>query len=817
MLALRTLLKTPGFTAIAALSIALGIGANTAIFSLIDAVMWRMLPVKDAASLWVVGDGMTFQQYQAVHATANVAEVAAYSPVRLNVSVDGSVEPTIDGQLVSGNYFPLLGVSPAIGRTIAAEDDRIPNGHPVATISYRYWKNRFGLAPSVLGSKILISGTPFTIIGVTPPEFFGVEVGMAPDVFVPVMMQPTVMPSVENLLENPIINKSWLTAIGRLKPGVSPAQAAATLDAAWRAGLPQGGKAAGFAPPKLMLTPASTGISSLRRQFSQPLFVLMAVVGLVLLIACANIANLMLARAAARRPVFAMRLALGAGRWRLIRQLLAEGIVLGVIGGAGGILLARWAMSLLVVYMSSGRSPIALDLNPNLIILGFTAAISIGTGILFGLTPALRATRIDPWVALKSAGGALNRGAGGLRPGKFLAVGQVALSLVLLVGAGLFVRSLQKMSGDSFGVPRDSVLIVRIEPKGSDQRNIPGTTARLDRTYRELLQRVEAIPGVRAAGLSQTTPTNPDTTIAGAVTLASGQVVRVPMVMLYPRYFAAMGLPMAAGREFTESDLAENAPAVCVVNETFARTVYPGENPLGKPCTTTRRPTARATEGAQNPVQAYRIVGVVKDSRYSNPRGEARPLIYSTFLQTGTGRGQMVLHVRVAGNAGLVAPRIRQEILRIDSRLPVFEVHTLKEEMGAALIQERLIAMLSSLFGGLALVLACVGLYGLLAFSVVLRTAEMGIRMGVGAQQGDVVWMILREALMTVGAGVAIGVPAAWAAARLVSSRVSGLDVVDPVPMTIAVLILLTMAGIAGYVPARRASRVDPMVALRNE
>jgi predicted permease len=821
--ALRTLSKAPGFTAIAALSIALGIGANTAIFSLIDAVMWRMLPVRDPAGLWVIGDGMTFQQFRLLRDDHRVADIAAYSSVRLNVNVDGSFEPTIDGQLVSGSYFSLLGVNPVIGRTIGIDDDRVPNGHPIAMISYRYWKHRFGLAPSALGTRISISGTPFAIVGVTPPEFFGVDVGTAPDIFVPVMMQPTAMPAFENLLDNPIIYRMWLTTIGRLKPGIHPLQATAALDTRWRQGLPQGIQPGSSGFPKLVLNPASTGITSLRRQFSQPLFVLMAVVGIVLLIACANIANLLLARAAARCSEFAMRLALGAGRWRLIRQLLAEGIVLGSLGGVCGILLARWAMRLLVAYLSSGRSPITLDLNPNLRVLGFTAAVSIGTGILFGLAPAMRATRIDPWLALKNVGGVLPRSHGGLRPGKLLAVAQVALSLLLMVGAGLFVRSLQKLNGESFGVSRDSVLIVRIEPKGSDQRNIPGTTARLDRIYRELLQRVEAIPGVRTAALGQATPTSPNPGAGGQITLPSGQSMRVPLVMLYPKYFATIGLPLIAGREFTPSDLVENSPPVCIVNEAFVRKMFPGENPLGKPCITTQRPTARDTAGPRypSPPEAYQIIGVVKDSRYSNPRGETQPIIYTTFLQTGTGRGQMVLHVRVAGDPGLVVSRIREEILRVDSTLPTFDVHTLTEEMGAALIQEHLIAMLSSLFGGLALLLASVGLYGLLAFAVVQRTAEMGIRMAVGARRMDVVFMIMREALLLVVLGVGIGVPMALAGARFASSQISGLlfgiNATDPLTIAIAVFLLIAVAALASYLPARRASRVDPMVALRND
>jgi predicted permease len=392
-----------------------------------------------------------------------------------------------------------------MGRTISAEDDRVPNGHPVAMIGYGYWKRRFGLSGAVVGQKISLSGTPFTIIGVTPPEFFGVEVGTVPDIFVPVMMQAAVDPAEENLLQDPIIYRTWLRSLARLKPGVPAPQATAELEALYRQEVPTDAKFDWLKKEKLRLEPASTGLSDLRRQFSQPLFILMAIIGLVLVIACANTANLLLARAAARQPEFAMRLALGAGRSRLIQQLLVESALLAVTGGLCGILLARWATRLLVVFISSGRTPIILDLNPDLRILTFTVAVSIATGVLFGLAPAMRATRVDLAPALKNVT-ALTLGRGRLRPGRVLAVVQVALSLPLLVGAGLFVRSLQNLKGDS-AAARDSVLIVRVEPKGSDQRGIPGSYQRLDRIYKDLLERVAAIPGVRSASLAQFTPT----------------------------------------------------------------------------------------------------------------------------------------------------------------------------------------------------------------------------------------------------------------------------------------------------------------------
>jgi predicted permease len=723
----------------------------------------------------------------------------------------------VEGQLVSGRYFSTLGVRAVAGRTIGVEDDRIPNAHPVAMLSYGYWKRRFSLDPSILDKTISLCGTPFTVIGVTPPEFFGVEVGVAPDIFVPVMMQPAVMPASENLLERPIIYAAWLRVLGRLRPNVPVQQAAAEMavlfdQIEWprdKSGF-RIDKFGNRIDERLVLTPASRGLTDLRRQFSQPLFILMAVVGVVLLIACANTANLLMARAAARRPEFAMRVALGAGRWRLMRQLLVESVLLAFLGGVCGLLLANWATQLLVKFISSGQTAVTLVLEPDLRILGFAAAVSLLTGILFGMAPAIRATRIDPAPALKSQGGRLT-GRGSLRPGRVLAVFQVALSLLLLIGAGLFVRSLQKLNSQDAGFPRESVLVVRVEPKGSDQRNIPGTSTRLDRIYKELIQRVESVPGVRSASMAHFTPTN-RIGFFSPFKFPTGEEIRVPSLMVYPNYFATLGIPIVAGRDFNGADLAENSPLVAVVNETFARRVFPGENVVGK---------HYVTRGRRGDSLTCEIIGVVKDSRYANLRGETPPVIYQPFLQTNTGRGQMVLHARVSGNPGGLLPRIREEVQRVDKDLPMFEVNTLAAEMDAALVRERLIATLSSFFGVLALLLAGVGLYGLLAFGVVQRTGEMGVRMALGARPWDVLWMVLREALSLVLIGVGLGVPAAHAAARLAANQISGLlfglNAGDPVTIAAATGVLAAVAGVAAYLPARRASRVDPMVALRNE
>jgi len=809
--ALRQLRKRPGFTAAVTLSLGLGIGANTAIFSLIDAVLWRMLPVADPQHLLLLthgtgssfSGGFTYQQYGAMRDKGpGHANLAAWSTTRLNVSVDGSLEPTLQGQLVSGNYFSVLGVAPRAGRAIGPEDDVANSGHPVAMIGYGYWKRRFGLAASAIGRDILISGTKFTIIGATPPGFFGAEVGASPDLFVPVAMQPAVMPDVENLLDAPILYSTWLQVIGRLAPGVTAPQAAGELDPLFTPLLPapKGGGAA--EPQTLAFAPAATGISALRRQFSQPLFILMGIVAMVLLIACANTANLLLARAASRSAEIGVRLALGAGRARLVRQLLVESLVLALLGGVCGILIALAATRWLVAYMSAGRSPIVLALDPDMRMLAFTAAISVLTGILFGLAPALRATRLDLAPALRRVTRSVH---GGLRAGKLLCVVQVALSLVLLIGAGLFVRSLQRILNQDGGVARDRVLIVRVEPKGSDQRNIPGTTARLDRIYRDLQARVNGIPGVVSSSLAQFTPT----TLRGnnvPFGLPSGEEKRALVPMVYPRYFGTMGIDLLAGRDFNDGDLAPGSPLVAIVNETFARQSFNG-NAVGQ------RLRQRA--------DAIEIVGVVRDSRYTNLRGDTPPVVYQTFLQTRTGRGQMALYVRIAAEPGAVLPHVRAAVQEIDRDLPLFEVRTLAAEMDAVLMQERLIATLSTVFSALALLLASVGLYGLLAFSVVERTGEMGIRMALGATRVDVIWSVMREGLLLVAAGVAVGVPAAFAAGRIASSQIAGLlfgvRATDPATIALAAVLLAAVAAAAAFIPARRASRVDPLVALRNE
>jgi predicted permease len=811
--ALRMLRKSPVFSAVAILSLALGIGANTAIFSLIDAVLLKMLPVADPQRLVALrmgGDSFTYPNYTMIRDTNTVfTGILGYSAARLNVRIDGQLEPAGTGQLVTGNYFFVLGVHAILGRTLEPDDDRTPGAHPVAVISYSFWQRRFNRDPGVLHRTIEIAGLPYTIIGVTPPEFFGIEVGRAPDITVPVMMQPQVMPGMTSWLVNERQTNNWLHLIGRLKPGVGAAQALASLQPAAdqmnqeiaRFMAMKFGNALRAQPQKLELRPGSKGLSELRRQFSQPLLVLMAVVGLVLLIACANVANLLLVRATARQREIAVRLALGAARFRLIRQLLTESLVLSTLGGLTGLLFARWSARLLLAFLPKGEVPVSLDLSPDARVLAFTLAVSVITGILFGLAPALRAARQDLNAALTQ------KQAIGLRQitGKLLVVSQVAFSLLLLVGAGLFLRTLANLRSQDAGFQPERILSVRLEPLGSDFKNF-----KLDLAYQDFLGRIRAIPGVIAASLGGYSPFSRDPWERGGsfeitppITVDGRPNAKVHWIQVYPDYFASLGIPILRGRDLAAQDQRTSQP-VAVVNETMARTLFPGRDPIG---------SRFLFAGDRQPIE---IVGIVRDARYGSLREAVAPMFYQAFAQARTGRGQMTLHVRTA-NAASVAPAVLREMQELCRDVPTFEMQTLASQIDASLLQERLIATLCGFFAGLALLLASIGLYGLMAYAVARRTNEIGIRMALGAQRKEVVWMVLREVLALVGIGLAAGLPIALAATRLISGSLFGLSSADPLTLVVATAVMLAVAALAGYLPARRAARVDPMNALRYE
>jgi predicted permease len=820
--ALRMLRRSPGFTVVAVITLALGIGANTAIFSLIDAVLLRLLPVKEPDRLVLLGyvggrdpgNDFLYDYYLRFRDhNQSLSGTLAYHPLRLTVRVDGQTEPAMSGQLITGNYYAVLGVDAELGRTIQPDDDRVPGGHPVCVISYDYWQRRFAGSPSVVGKTIDLGGSPFTIIGVTPRDFFGLEVGTVADISVPRTMQ-------KQAALNATGNQIQYRVMGRMKPGVRIEQAQADLSLIYQQILDE--FAAQYADiikkrgsqylleRRLVLEPGSQGLSVLRRQFSQPLFILMTVVGLVLLIACANLAGLLLARATARRKEIGIRLALGAGRARLVRQLLTESIMLAGLGGCLGLFIAYWGIKLLVPLLPQGEIPIHLNLSPDVRLLGFSMALTLLTGLLFGLAPAFHATRVDINTALKDE--AQRSGSRGrhLPLGKLFVIAQVAFSMLLLIGTGLFIRSLQNLRQVDTGFERENVLVLKLEPTGSNDRNAGD---RLAPRYDDLLERVKAIPGVLRASLVGYSPITRREWLEQGQSPAlmwpvsvkgSSEEMAINWMQVYPNSFATLGMPLLAGRDFTPQDT-KQSQRVAIINESMARRLFGSENPLG------RRfgpPYVAAWE--------MEIVGVVKDTKYRSLREQSGPIYYIPFYQAGM-QGQMTLVVRTAGDPTTAAAAVQREARALDDAMPVFAVETLATQIEASLSQERLVAMLSSTFGLLALSLACIGLYGILSYTVTRRTNEIGIRLALGAQPQDILRLVFRDALWLVLIGIAIGGPAAVAATRLISSQLFGVKVADPLTIALAGLILSAVAALASYLPARRAARVDPIVALRYE
>ncbi len=848
----RMLLKRPGFTCVAALTLALGIGANTAIFSLIDAVLLKSLPVNNPerlALLWRARGGNTGAQfpYRAYKQIRDQNEVLsgllAWHTLRLTVSVDNQPEPAVAGQLVSGNYYSVLGVNAALGRTITPDDDRAPGESPVCVISHNYWRRRFAGDPAVVGKTIHLGGSPFTIIGVTPPEFFGLEVGSSMDISVPLMMQQQVMPGIRSYVDGADPN-SFFRVMGRLRPGATMQQAQAGLSALYGrlcaeyAASNWGFK---FTPypwleERLVLESGGRGLSELRRQFSRPLLALMIVVALALAVACANVAGLLLARAVARRKEIAIRLALGVGRLRLARQLLIESVLLSGLGALLGLIFAFWGTRLLLPLLSQGEIPVRLNLSPDARLLGFTISVAALTGVLFGLAPAFLATRVDMNSALKNEASGLSGRGAHLTLGKMFVVAQVALSLLLLIGAGLFVRSLQKLRRIDAGFAGENVLVMKLEPVGSDQK-----TPQLAALYDELLRRVEALPGVKLASLvgyspmsrrewlvmGQTPETGNPMKIQGH-TPRPGEEMFIPWMQVYPNSFATLGIPLLAGRDFSPQDSRQwrpanvcppsaRAPEVGIINESMARRFFGAENPVGRRFGFFNSVSRCAGAPEPDSASQIEIIGVVKDVKYASLRNEARAMFYLPYHQAATGRGQMTLVVRTAGDPTSIAAAARREAQALDPAMPMFEVETLATQVAASLQRERLLATLSSGFGLLALLLSCLGLYGILSYAVARRTSEIGVRMALGADRRDVLWLVLRDALRLVLVGAALGVPAALAASRLVANQLFGISAADPGAIVVATLALLAVAAVAGYLPARRATCVDPLVALRCE
>jgi macrolide transport system ATP-binding/permease protein len=804
--AARMLRKSPGFTAIAVLSLALGIGANAAIFSLVNAVLLRPLPVREPERLVSVypttrdgAQAFSYPSYVDFRDRNEVFEglfVTRFAPMSLGR--EGANE-RVWGYMVSGNYFDVLGVRAAHGRALTPEDDRAPLAHPVAVLSHGSWRRRFGGDASVVGKEIRINGRPFRVVGVMPEGFSGTEIAYTPELWVPMMMQEWIEPGNAWLGRRQTQN---IFATGRLKDGVTHAQAEASLNAlARRLGeeFPETneGQTVTLTPPGLihpLLRGPAVGFT----------WVLMGVVALVLLVACANMANLLLARGAERRREVAVRLALGASRARLVRQLLTESVLLSALGGACGLLLAFWMIDLAVGLKPPIDFPLALDLTVDWRVFSFALAVSLLTGVVFGIIPALQATKPDLVPALKDAtaqaGGRRSRLRGAL------VVAQIALSLVLLVAAGLVLRALRHVQTTSPGFDPENRLMMSVDLglQGYDE-------ARGREFYRQLAERVRALPGVRSVALTDNAPlsinyNSTDVHVEGQPPARGANVPTAMNSTVSPDYFETMGVPLVSGRAFGEGDR-EGAPRVLVVNETFARRFFPGADPsaeaLGK----------RVGFSANGP--RWEIVGVARDGKYFSIGEAPRPFVYLPLLQDYASRATLV--VRASANPEALIGPVREEARRLDPHLPVFEVKTLNEHMRLSLFPARVAAALLGGFGLLALLLAAVGVYGVMSYAVARRAREFGIRLALGAQARDVLRLALRGGLLMTLAGVLVGFAAALAVTRLLAGVLYGVSATDPLTFAAVALLLTGVALLACYVPARRATKVDPMVALRYE
>ena len=827
--AARGLLKRKSFAALAVLTLALGIGANTAIFTLVNAVMLKALPVEKPEELVLFSDS-TSQGTSISSSPAtgqwNRFSYASYEYLRdhdqsfqgivalrsddspLSVrQADATANAAAqrDGQLVSGNYFSVLGVHAMRGRLLTPEDDK-PGAQPAAVISQRYWEQDLNSDPAAVGKNFILNGTSFTVVGITPPEFFGERVRRPPDFWLPLVFQPQI-----ELRESFLANKEayWLLLLGRLKTGVTMDQADAAVNLMLRQYLTEEAgsqltaeRQQGIQNTYVKLVEGQGGISRLRRIYSKPLHMLMAIVGMVLLIACANVGSLLLSRATARKAEISLRMALGATRWRIVRQLLTESMLLAVLGGICGVLLAQWGVVVLVGLVASS-SP--LDTRPDAAVLAFTAFVSIVAGLLFGLVPAVQASRTNLSSAMKEK--SRNRGFLNLNLSSLTVVMQVGLSMVLLTGAGLFVRSLVKLQTEGTGFDRNNLLLVDVDSRLAGYK--VNDLATLDR---KLIERLGSLPQVSNVSLATYSPMSGSRRTSGVkitgYTPQPGEDLSVEDILTGPKYAETMGVPLLRGREIELRDTAAS-PKVAVVNSTFADRFFKDQNPIGRTFT---------FDDDDEHEQVLEIVGVVGDFKTDKVAEKPLPAVYRPILQIEEDAAySTTIHIRTLSDPRPLIPQVRQIINQIDARLPISGITTLSEQMNARLSQERLVTELVSFFGALALILACIGLYGVMAQGVARRTNEIGIRMALGARGGNIAWMILRETLYLVLAGLLIGVPAALLGARLIESQLFGLNATDPLTLIAASVVLTIVALLAGYLPARRASRVNPLNALRYE
>jgi predicted permease len=822
-LAIRGFLRTPAFTAIAVLSIALGIGANTAVFTLVDRVLLRTLPVRDPDQLvqatldgshygsnWGDGSELSYPWYRELAADSPVFDgVFGRFAYDMSLGASGRTD-RVHGEIVTGSYFPVLGVQPALGRLLSPDDDRVRGGHPVAVLSHGYWVSRFGADPSVLNRQVIINGRAYTVVGVAAPGFAGDELGRQADVFVPMMMKKAITPSWDALDERLY---RWVRVFARLKPGVTREQAQAALGP-WLRGRLEADLAtkdfanaaadtrAEYARNRLVLEPASRGRSGFRRSIETPLLVLMGISVGVLLIACANVANLLVARAAARQREMALRVALGAGRGRLVRQLLVESVLLAAAGGAAGLVLSVWAAPLILGFFAAPDSPQPVSTTLDWRIFLFALGVSSVTGLVFGLVPALRTSSVDVAPSLKAESGSVAGGHARLR--KALVAAQVGLSLLLLIGAGLFIRTLRNLAHVDVGIRTSQLFAFDVDPPRNGY-----TSEQTHQFARALVERLSAEPGMTSVGFSTQRILQNDQWSAGFTVEGGAAVGRNDSSALCntisPGYFQTMGVALVTGRDFTAAD---RLPAkTAIVNESFAKKYFPKGNAVG------RHLGFGTDPGTKTDVE---IVGVVKDFKYLDVRSDAGRQVFFPYFEVDQPSG-FTVYARSRQDRSTAYAQARRAVAGLDANIPTSDLRSLDGDIDRSLGSERMMATMSTLFGVLATALAVVGLYGVMSFTVTRRTREIGVRMALGAQTSQVGWMVIREALTVAVIGAVAGLPLVWWLGRFIQSQLFGVAPLDATTIVVAALALIAVASLSAVAPMRRATRVNPVTALRYE